>query len=156
MKLHLDVRVLKGAALALAVVLVVLVGLLCLKRWDESRGQLAESDAAGESPTVSEDSREVTYVNGRAYALRDLETFLLLGVDKFEGETPEGYSQQPTGGLPAAPGAGRGRGDLHPHPAEPGHYDPDSDFGRHGRTGGHLHRPTGLGPHLWQWGRGQL
>ena len=91
MKLHLDVRVLKGTALALAVVLVVLVGLLCLKRWDESRGQVAESDATGESPTVSEDSREVTYVNGQAYALRDLETILLLGVDKFEGETPEGY-----------------------------------------------------------------
>ena len=91
MKLHLDVRVLKGIALALAVVLVVLVGLLCLKRWDESRGQLAESGTAGESPTASEDSREVTYVNGQAYALRDLETILLLGVDKFEGETPEGY-----------------------------------------------------------------
>lgn len=91
MKLHLDVRVLKGTALALAVVLVVLVGLLCLQRWDEGRGQIAESDAAGESPTVSEDSREVTYVNGQAYALRDLETVLLLGVDKFEGETPEGY-----------------------------------------------------------------
>ena len=91
MKLHLDVRVLKGAALALAVVLVVLVGLLCLKRWDESRGQIAESGTAGESPTVSEDSREVTYVNGQAYALRDLETILLLGVDKFQGETPEGY-----------------------------------------------------------------
>ena len=91
MKLHLDVRVLKGIALALAVVLVVLVGLLCLKHWDESRGQLAESGTAGESPTVSEDSREVTYVNGQAYALRDLETILLLGVDKFEGETPEGY-----------------------------------------------------------------
>ena len=91
MKLHLDVRVLKGIALALAVVLVVLVGLLCLKRWDESRGQLAERDTAGESPTASEDSREVIYVNGQAYALRDLETILLLGVDKFEGETPEGY-----------------------------------------------------------------
>lgn len=91
MKLHLDVRVLKGIALALAVVLVVLVGLLCLQRWDESRGQLAESGTAGESPTVSEDNREVTYVNGQAYALRDLETILLLGVDKFEGETPEGY-----------------------------------------------------------------
>ena len=91
MKLHLDVRVLKGTALALAVVLVVLVGLLCLQRWDEGRGQIAESDAAGESPTVSEDSREVTYVNGQAYALRDLETVLLLGVDKFEEETPEGY-----------------------------------------------------------------
>ena len=91
MKLHLDVRVLKGTALALAVVLVVLVGLLCLKRWDESRGQVAESGTAGESPTVSQDNREVTYVDGQAYALRDLETILLLGVDKFEGETPEGY-----------------------------------------------------------------
>ena len=91
MKLHLDVRVLKGTALALAVVLVVLVGLLCLQHWDESRGQIAESETVGESPTVSEDSREITYVNGRAYALRDLETILLLGVDKFEGETPEGY-----------------------------------------------------------------
>lgn len=91
MKLHLDVRILKGTALALAVVLVVLAGLLCLQRWDESRGQLAESGTAGESPTVSEDSREVTYVNGQAYALRDLETVLLMGVDKFEGETPEGY-----------------------------------------------------------------
>ena len=38
------------------------------------------------------DGREITYYNGTAYAKReDLETVLLLGVDKFEGETPEGY-----------------------------------------------------------------
>ena len=38
------------------------------------------------------DGREITYYNGTAYARReDLETVLLLGVDKFEGETPEGY-----------------------------------------------------------------
>ena len=92
MKLHLDVRVLKGIALALAVVLVVLVGLLCLQRWDESRGQVLESGVTGESPTASQDSREVTYLDGKAYALTEgLETVLLLGVDKFEGETPEGY-----------------------------------------------------------------
>lgn len=38
------------------------------------------------------DSREITYYNGTAYAKKEnLETVLLLGVDKFEGETPEGY-----------------------------------------------------------------
>lgn len=38
------------------------------------------------------DDREITYYDGTAYARReDLETVLLLGVDKFEGETPEGY-----------------------------------------------------------------
>ncbi len=94
MKFRVDVRVLKGTAAILAVVLVLLAGMLLLQRWENTQ------DAPVSSPWPSSaveadapvDGREITYYNGTAYAKReDLETVLLLGVDKFEGETPEGY-----------------------------------------------------------------
>ena len=156
MKLHLDVRVLKGTALALAVVLVVLVGLLCLQHWDESQGQVAESDAAGESPTVSEDSREVTYVDGQAYALRDLETILLLGVDKFEGETPEGYLNNQQADFLLLLALDKAGETCTPIPAEPGHHDGNPDSGGQRGARRDHDRPAGPGPHLRQRGRGQL
>ena len=94
MKFRVDVRVLKGTAAILAVVLVLLVGMLLLQRWENT--QDAPVSSQGPSSAVEAgapvDDREITYYNGTAYARReDLETVLLLGVDKFEGETPEGY-----------------------------------------------------------------
>lgn len=94
MKFRVDVRVLKGTAAILAVVLVLLAGMLLLQRWENT--QDAPVSSSGSSSAVeadaSVDGREITYYNGTAYARReDLETVLLLGVDKFEGETPEGY-----------------------------------------------------------------
>lgn len=94
MKFRVDVRVLKGAAAILAVVLVLLAGMLLLQRWENT--QDAPVSSSGEVSSVEADApvddREITYYNGTAYARReDLETVLLLGVDKFEGETPEGY-----------------------------------------------------------------
>ena len=94
MKFRVDVRVLKGAAAILAVVLVLLAGMLLLQRWENT--QDAPVSSSGPSSAVEADvpldGREITYYNGTAYARReDLETVLLLGVDKFEGETPEGY-----------------------------------------------------------------
>lgn len=94
MKFRVDVRVLKGAAAILAAVLVLLVGMLLLQRWENTQG--APVSSSGEVSSVEAgapvDGREITYYNGTAYAKReDLETVLLLGVDKFEGETPEGY-----------------------------------------------------------------
>lgn len=94
MKFRVDVRVLKGAAAILAAVLVLLVGMLLLQRWENTQG--APVSSPGPSSAVEADApvddREITYYNGTAYAKReDLETVLLLGVDKFEGETPEGY-----------------------------------------------------------------
>lgn len=94
MKFRVDVRVLKGAAAILAAVLVLLVGMLLLQRWENTQG--APVSSSGEVSSVEAgapvDGREITYYNGTAYARReDLETVLLLGVDKFEGETPEGY-----------------------------------------------------------------
>ena len=94
MKFRVDVRVLKGTAAILAVVLVLLAGMLLLQRWENT--QDAPVSSSGEASSVEADApldgREITYYNGTAYARReDLETVLLLGVDKFEGETPEGY-----------------------------------------------------------------
>ena len=94
MKFRVDVRVLKGTAAILAVVLVLLAGMLLLQRWENA--QDAPVSSSGEASSVEAgapvDGREITYYNGTAYARReDLETVLLLGVDKFEGETPEGY-----------------------------------------------------------------
>lgn len=94
MKFRVDVRVLKGTAAILAVVLVLLAGMLLLQRWENT--QDAPVSSSGEASSVEAsapvDGREITYSNGTAYARREgLETVLLLGVDKFEGETPEGY-----------------------------------------------------------------
>lgn len=94
MKFRVDVRVLKGAAAILAVVLVLLAGMLLLQRWENT--QDAPVSSSGEASSVEADApvdgREITYYNGTAYAKKEnLETVLLLGVDKFEGETPEGY-----------------------------------------------------------------
>lgn len=94
MKFRVDVRVLKGTAAILAAVLVLLAGMLLLQRWENT--QDAPVSSSGEASSVEADvpvdGREITYYNGTAYARReDLETVLLLGVDKFEGETPEGY-----------------------------------------------------------------
>lgn len=94
MKFRVDVRVLKGTAAILAVVLVLLAGMLLLQRWENT--QDAPVSSSGEVSSVEADApvddREITYYNGTAYAKREnLETVLLLGVDKFEGETPEGY-----------------------------------------------------------------
>lgn len=94
MKFRVDVRVLKGTAAILAVVLVLLAGMLLLQRWENT--QDAPVSSLGPSSAVEADApvdgREITYYNGTAYAKKeDLETVLLLGVDKFEGETPEGY-----------------------------------------------------------------
>ena len=94
MKFRVDVRVLKGTAAILAVVLVLLLGMLLLQRWENT--QDAPVSSSGEVSSVEAgapvDGREITYYNGTAYAKKeDLETVLLLGVDKFEGETPEGY-----------------------------------------------------------------
>lgn len=94
MKIRVDVRVLKGTAAILAAVLVLLVGMLLLQRWENTQG--APVSSSGEASSVEAgapvDGREITYYNDTAYAKREnLETVLLLGVDKFEGETPEGY-----------------------------------------------------------------
>ena len=94
MKFRVDVRVLKGTAAILAAVLVLLAGMLLLQRWENT--QDAPVSSQGPSSAVEAgapvDGREITYYNGTAYAKKeDLETVLLLGVDKFEGETPEGY-----------------------------------------------------------------
>lgn len=94
MKFRVDVRVLKGTAAILAAVLVLLAGMLLLQRWENT--QDAPVSSSGEASSVEAgapvDGREITYYNGTAYAKKeDLETVLLLGVDKFEGETPEGY-----------------------------------------------------------------
>lgn len=89
MKFRVDVRVLKGTVAILAVVLVLLAGMLLLQRWENT--QDAPVSSSGEASSVEAgapvDGREITYYNGTAYAKKEnLETVLLLGVDKFEGD----------------------------------------------------------------------
>ena len=94
MKFRVDVRVLKGAAAILAVVLVLLAGMLLLQRWENTQDTPVSSPRPSSAVEADApvDGREITYYNGTAYAKKEnLETVLLLGVDKFEGETPEGY-----------------------------------------------------------------
>ncbi len=69
-------RYLKYAAIVLAVVFLVSAGLFFLQMWE--RGQ-------GEYPELKADDPVVEY-DGKEYELKDnVETFLLLGLDKFEG-----------------------------------------------------------------------
>ena len=93
MKFRVDVRVLKGTAAILAVVLVLLAGTLLLQRWENTQdAPISSGEVSSVEADAPVDDREIAYYNGTAYARReDLETVLLLGVDKFEGETPEGY-----------------------------------------------------------------
>ena len=94
MKVRLNLRVLKGIAAVLALVLAVLVVLLVVQRMDQrpAVSEASETPSSGASDVVGQPDREITYYDGSAYAKKeDLETVLLLGVDKFEGETPEGY-----------------------------------------------------------------
>ena len=94
MKIRLDVRILKGVAAALALVLAVMVVLLVVQQVDRQPGapEASEPTSSGASAVVGPPDREITYFDGNAYAQKEgLETVLLMGVDKFAGETPEGY-----------------------------------------------------------------
>ena len=92
MKFRVHLRVRKGIAAVLAGVLVVLVVLLLIRRWEEGEELPTTSQSESSEASASAEDREITYVNGQAYAFKeDLETGLLMGVDKFEGDTPEGY-----------------------------------------------------------------
>lgn len=98
MKRSIDIRVLKGFAVLLVVVLAILGGLLLLQSWDRKQSQDAVEEVTGSgsqnedrtlSPTME---REITYYNGQPYAQReDLETFLFLGLDKFKEDAQENY-----------------------------------------------------------------
>lgn len=92
MKLRLDIRVLKGIVIVLALVLVVLAVMLVVRQVDQQPAKEVTSTGANLNDFSSQPEREITYYNGIAYAKKeDLETVLLMGLDKFEGEKPEGY-----------------------------------------------------------------
>lgn len=78
-------------SLILLLLALVLVGsLLALHIWEGRRGP------SGDSGNLFYDSgkeRPFIWYNGQKYALREnIETLLLMGLDSFEGESPEGYN----------------------------------------------------------------
>ena len=92
MKLRLDIRVLKGIVIVLALVLVVLAVMLVVRQVDQQPAKEVTSTGANLNDFSSQPEREITYYNGIAYAKKeDLETVLLMGLDKFEGNSPESY-----------------------------------------------------------------
>lgn len=96
MKLRVNMRVLKGMAIGLSVLMFLMTAALLLRNLDENQGQDTapdvSSNAEGSSSSALEeagDTRELTYYNGGWYARRnDLETILLMGLDKY-AETEE-------------------------------------------------------------------
>lgn len=92
MKLRLDIRVLKGIVIVLALVLVVLAVMLVVRQMDQQPAKEVSSTNTNLTDFSSQPEREITYYNGIAYAKKeDLETVLLMGLDKFEGNSPESY-----------------------------------------------------------------
>lgn len=94
MKLRVDIRVLKGTAAVLAVLLVVLIGALLLQSWEKNQGQVSvpeNSESTGISSDTGE-TQELTYYSGAWYARREnLETVLLLGLDKYANAAESSY-----------------------------------------------------------------
>lgn len=77
MKFRLDIRRVKAAVFLAAALVLLLAGMLLLRAWEE--GPSGPEPSPGGTPS----KRELTSFNGAWYARREnLETFLLLGVDK--------------------------------------------------------------------------
>lgn len=94
MRLRLDVRVLKIAAVVLAVVLIILAGMLLLQALDRDYGQVTIAENGGAADTAGKEAseQELVFYDGSWYAQRDdLETVLVLGLDKYAGETTVSY-----------------------------------------------------------------
>lgn len=76
-------KIIRGALVAVAVVFLIAAILLLLRGWEEQQGVFPEQEVA----QVSQNH------NGKDYVLKDnIETFLVMGLDKFEGTTQESYN----------------------------------------------------------------
>ncbi len=72
-------KIIRYTALALAVVMLITSALMFMQAWEKNRGVYDE--AYDEAPII---------YNGKEYELKEgLETFLVLGLDKFENYTPD-------------------------------------------------------------------
>ena len=79
------VRNLKIAAIILAAVLVVSSALFFIGLWERHRNQYPQQEIATASARIS--------YNGKEYGLKNnIETVLILGLDKFETENAESYN----------------------------------------------------------------
>ncbi len=71
-------RYLRYAVIAILVVFLLVCALLLLEEWEKSRGRFPERDI----------TNEVVSYGGAEYVLKDnVETFLVMGLDKFEGDS---------------------------------------------------------------------
>lgn len=69
-------KLLGAIAIVLAVVIVVSVALLILRLWEDQQGNV---------PVATPADNTVTY-NGQKYREKNIETFLVMGLDKYEGD----------------------------------------------------------------------
>lgn len=82
MKLRVNKKHFKAAVYIVGIILTVSLILILIHKWEVNREtEPVSSDA---SSLYADDTRELTYYNGNWYAKRDdIETILILGVDKF-------------------------------------------------------------------------
>jgi LCP family protein required for cell wall assembly len=91
MKLQVNVHVLRGVLTILVILLLAFGCLTAIRAWENKQGQLPVEDPLSEGQE-SQEQQEMTYFNGDWYVAReDIETLLVLGLDKFEEQTAEGY-----------------------------------------------------------------
>lgn len=90
MKIRLNRKAVRSLLVVLAVAVVFCVLFCLLRAWDRSRNRVEPSEMTGESIDLyPKEDKPLSYINGKWYAPRDdIETVLLLGLDKFEESIP--------------------------------------------------------------------
>lgn len=84
MKFRIDLRLVKAAVCLLAVLVCLLGGMIFLRIWERDHTRLRKAAAGGAGEAEDEKGEELTHYKNTWYASRkDLETVLVLGIDKY-------------------------------------------------------------------------